>query len=299
MQENTTTTATPILEKFREAARRAHYGTSIVPDQRADQYVKSYSEQLAADMREVEELGGDPEDYRTRYEAKFSAWLSAKSRCLSSMITGPSGFPTRRAEKANRSERNRSEEFSQFREKYMARLRRNQRRAERAQVDPVAEMRANIEKAEARQTLMIEANKIIRKKGIAQEEKILGLQKLGLSEAVARELFVPDFANRIGFADYQLINNGANIRRMKERLAELEKKAAAETKEQERPDGIRIVENAEADRLQIFFPGKPEQAMIQNLKSHGFKWSPSNGCWQRQLTSNARFALKYYILNEK
>ena len=82
---------------------------------------------------------------------------------------------------------------------------------------------------------------------------------------------------------------------MRERLAELESKAKAETKETERPDGINVVENAEADRLQIFFPGKPDSATIQNLKSRGFKWSPSNGCWQRQLTDNARYVLKYIL----
>lgn len=214
MQENTTTTATPILEKFRELARRAHMGTSFDPKQRAEQYVNTYSRQLAADMAEVEKLGGDPEDYRTRYEAKFSAWMSAKSRCISSMITGPAKFPTRRAEKANQSEHNRYQEFCQFREKYVARIRSEKARA-------------------------------------ARQEKVAALQSAGEMPADTETVHM---------------------------------------------DGTRILENHAADRLQIFFPGKPEQTMIQKLKSRGFKWSPSNGCWQRQLTDNARFAAKQ-ILN--
>lgn len=280
-----------LLENYREQAQRAHYGTSLSPEKRADKMIREHSAELAADMEQVAALGGDPEHYQAGYEAKFSAWLSAKSRCLSTMIAGPANFPVRRAEKANESERRRYEEFEQFRSKYMARLRRAQRREEKAASDPVAEMRAQIEQAEKWQELMKAANVIVRKKGATQDEKVAALQNLGISEAAARELFRPDFAGRIGFPAYKLVNNGANIRRMRERLAELEKKAFDGTFEEEYPGGIRVVHNKEADRLQIFFPEKPDAEMIRELKSRAFKWSPSNGCWQRQITSNAKWAL--------
>lgn len=55
--------------------------------------------------------------------------------------------------------------------------------------------------------------------------------------------------------------------------------------------GVRILQNTEENRLQIFFDGKPEREMIDTLKSRGFKWSPRNQCWQRQLTNNAVWAL--------
>ena len=79
----------------------------------------------------------------------------------------------------------------------------------------------------------------------------------GFAEPKAVALLQPDFCGRIGFPAYALTNNLANIKRMQQRLAELEKKATATTEETTRPDGIRIVENAEADRLQIFFPENP------------------------------------------
>lgn len=34
------------------------------------------------------------------------------------------------------------------------------------------------------------------------------------------------------------------------------------------------------------------------LKSNGFRWSPSQGAWQRQLTNNARYALKNYVVRK-
>lgn len=43
-------------------------------------------------------------------------------------------------------------------------------------------------------------------------------------------------------------------------------------------------------RLQLIFEEKPEQEVREILKANGFKWSPKNGCWQRQLTGNARYA---------
>jgi hypothetical protein len=37
---------------------------------------------------------------------------------------------------------------------------------------------------------------------------------------------------------------------------------------------------------------------IALLKSHAFKWSPSNMVWQRQLTNNAIYAFNHWILPE-
>ncbi len=48
-------------------------------------------------------------------------------------------------------------------------------------------------------------------------------------------------------------------------------------------------------RVQLFFEGKPEEDVRNILKGEAFKWSPKNGCWQRQLTDNARIATKRVI----
>lgn len=153
-------------------------------------------------------------------------------------------------------------------------------------------MRQKIAVAERSQEAWKAANKIIGNKKLSPAEKVERLSaELNIPESKGAELFQPDFCGRIGFPSYLLTNNLANIKRMRDRLAELERKAATPTREAERPDGIRIVENTEADRLQVFFPGKPDAATIARLKSNAFKWSPSQGCWQRQLTGNARYAL--------
>lgn len=279
-----------LLNSFLQLAIRAHNGTSFTPEKRGKDYIESYSAELVGDLAKL------PEDARADYEEKykrlFSAWLNAKCSCLSSMITGPSGFPVRRAQKANATEQRRHDEFRQFRDKYFARIARNERREARENSDPATEMRAKLENAEKLQKWMVAANKVVFKKGLDEAGKIAGLVALGFTEGRARQILAPDCCNRIGFASYQLQNNNANIKRMRERVAELDAKAAATTTETERADGIRVVQNADADRLQIFFPGKPEAEIIGKLKKNAFKWSPSQGCWQRQLTGNAIQAIR-------
>lgn len=55
-------------------------------------------------------------------------------------------------------------------------------------------------------------------------------------------------------------------------------------------DGGVVRYNYAEDRLQILFKEKPGPDMISNLKHSGFRWSPRFGAWQRQLTSNAKYA---------
>lgn len=148
----------------------------------------------------------------------------------------------------------------------------------------IEQLEAKVAKLEADQAKMVAANRLVRKKDRA------GLAALGFSEKVIDGLFTPDFCGRIGFPDYATKNNGANIRRIKDRIEHLKRARQAETKETERSDGTRIVENVEANRLQIFFPGKPEVEIRTKLKSFGFRWSPTEGAWQRHLSNGARWA---------
>ena len=90
-------------------------------------------------------------------------------------------------------------------------------------------------------------------------------------------------------APFQLTNNNANIRRIKQRIVELDASQAQEPAEYE-INGVRVVENVDDNRLQILFDGKPPAEVRQRLKSNGFRWSPYAGAWQRQLNNGARYA---------
>ncbi|WP_299550721.1 hypothetical protein [uncultured Tateyamaria sp.] len=66
--------------------------------------------------------------------------------------------------------------------------------------------------------------------------------------------------------------------------------AEVESSEREIYEGCTIAENTEANRVQFIFDGKPSEEVRAILKNHAFKWAPSQGAWQRQLTNAARFA---------
>ncbi len=95
----------------------------------------------------------------------------------------------------------------------------------------------------------------------------------------------------VPFLPYELSNNNANIKRTRDRLEGLKKVKEAGSQETE-CEFCKVVENTEIMRLQLIFDGKPGPDVRDILKSNGFRWAPSNQCWQRQLTNNAKYALK-------
>ena len=77
-------------------------------------------------------------------------------------------------------------------------------------------------------------------------------------------------------------------RKVREKLAIIK-----EQENRELPfEGGLLVWNYGEDRLQILFDRIPEDAKRKELKSSGFRWSPKNKTWQRQLTPNALSAAK-------
>jgi len=56
--------------------------------------------------------------------------------------------------------------------------------------------------------------------------------------------------------------------------------------------GFQVERNTDINRLQLKFDGKPDEKTRSILKSNGFRWSPREGAWQRQLTGNAEYSLK-------
>ena len=157
--------------------------------------------------------------------------------------------------------------------------------------DAAEKLQAKIADAEQLQAAMVAANKIVRQtpKNEPTPEKIAAIVALGLRESTAEKCFVADFCGRFGFPGYATQNNGANIKRMKDRLAGLAKRADTETTETEHVGaGCRIVHNADENRVQLIFPAKPPENVRAILKRYGFRWCRTNGAWQRHLNGAGR-----------
>jgi hypothetical protein len=155
--------------------------------------------------------------------------------------------------------------------------------------DPAAveKLKGELAKLETLQETMKKANALVRKNDRE------GLAALGFSETRIAQLFTPDFCGRIGFPDYALTNNGANIRRIRKRIEELQ---TAPTDTTERQEGeVMIREDATENRVMLIFPGKPSDEVRAILKSSGFKWSPNRGAWVRFLNNVGRAAAQYVV----
>ena len=289
------------LSHLSQSARNAFYWTSMDPDKRGKQTIDEHEAQLNSDLENMPEL--EQERYTAKYIELFSKWLNAHSRCASSAITGGSGFNVRRAEKANNQEHNAYAAFDEWRENAKKSI------AKRIEQNKPEEQK----KSEAWARL---------EKNILESAAVIhGINK-GLERGYSKALFVSSiyqktevFAKKGDFETVQLaidcirnfnttmsvvITERHKFFKLAEQ-AEIKKEAIEDRTQKENQEiaivGGKVVYNYELDRLQLVFDEKPTFAIISELKKNAFKWAPSLGVWQRQLTGNAIFATKYFLKN--
>lgn len=144
--------------------------------------------------------------------------------------------------------------------------------------EALAKLRKQLAEREAAQERMKAANKVA-KGSKPQDEKAAALIAQGFAPGAAEELIKSK-----GFPSYSLTNNNAQVRRLRERIAELEARRSREAVEIE-GESYSYREDTEENRVAFEFQGKPAQEVRELLKAHAFKWSPSRGAWVRQLSA--------------
>lgn len=273
----------------------AYQGVSMSPERRGASAQNEFAQSLAEDYAELhaQAVKGKTLDllldvfarYRARQASTYRAYLASSSRCVSSFIAGPSNFPAarmnKRADIAHRRLNDYLDGGTMAKRAAIRTLRPDLRAIMAGDADAQDRLAAKIANAERLQERMKSANKAIRinaKAGAARQ--VEALMQLGFTEGNALELIKPDFCGRIGFASYQLTNNNANIRRMVERLEQISKAQACDVVSVECASGITFEDDAPANRVRLFFPGKPAESVRSELKGAGFRWAPSLGAWQ-------------------
>lgn len=211
------------------------------------------------------------------------------ARCPSMLVSGRANFPVQKKKKQNAARDRNLEEWN-----YIQGLLDKIRSVGTGGIssdDPqaVEKLEAKLATLEKHQEMMKAANAAIRMKDPAKGDAKLA--ELGYTPEDIAKLRAPDFCGRIGYPAYELQNNNANIRRIRGRIAELKKRTES-TPEGWEFDGGRVVVNTAENRLQIIFDGKPDADIRTELKGEGFRWAPSQGAWQRQLTDNAMRAAR-------
>lgn len=210
--------------------------------------------------------------------------------CPSILIAGGSNFPVRKKERQNAASDKNMAEWKEI-EGLVGRIK-SVGTGGISSDDPnaVEKLKAKLASLERSQAQMKAANAAIRMKD--KEAGDAKLASMGYSKKDIDELRKPDYCGRIGYPAYALSNNNANIRRVRERINELEKREKNQV-EGWNFDGGKVVMNRELNRLQVVFDDRPDAEVREELKRHGFRWAPSQGAWQRQLTNNAIYEAKH------
>lgn len=205
--------------------------------------------------------------------------------CPSVMIAGPANFPVKKKQRQNAAADRNMEEYREI-QKILDKIRGIGKGGIRSD-DPNAldKLTKKLEALQRHQDRMKEANAAIRMKDTDKGNAKLFAMGYTLEEI--RQLREPDFCGRIGYPSYELQNNNANIHRIRERIQQIEKQQAGTAREGWKFEGGEIVMNTVESRLQVIFDEKPDNDTRTELKSNGFRWAPSQGAWQRQLTDNA------------
>ena len=233
-----------------------------------------------------------------RYSKKMAEYYNKESSigmmCPSVLISGAGNFPVKKKERQVAAlERN--HEFYQYVQGILRKIENILYGREIIKSDDeraIEKLEEKLEDMKNLQEQMKAANKAIRLKDLEAGNDLL--REMGFSEENIKQLREPDYCGRVGYPSFQLQNNNANIHRVEERLKSLKAAKERGSSEQEYKT-FKVVENTEAMRYQIIFDGKPDADIRSLLKSNGFKWSPSNGAWQRQLTGNGKWALNRVV----
>lgn len=244
--------------------------------------------------------------YKSKLAEAINEYNRIESYCPSVMICGPANFPVRKKEKQNNMRDNWRSRYSgiysdnnYYFNKIVAIL---TNKVIYSNDDFIIEkLQDKINELEEAQTIMKNVNAYYRKNKTLED-----CEYLTENQIKALNKFLQDYSYYdCPFPSYKLTNNNSEIRRLKDRLSNIQKlKERAENNAENKyikVDGVEVVEDATDMRIRIIFNEIPDSETRNLLKSNGFKWSPKNSAWQRQLTTNGIYATKRVleILNQE
>lgn len=288
----------PINEKMAGHARSMWSFSDYKPGSTTEEY-KSYVNEaynLADEVAAKDEKAGIrayavAERYSKRMAEYFNRDISINLMCPSVMICGPANFPVKKKNRQIAAFDSNREFFNET-QKLLDKIKSISNGYElikSSDEDCIERLEYKLETLKALQEKMKAVNAALRKKDI--EEGNLDLMELGYTKDDIKKIRTPDFAGRIGCPAYMLQNNNQEIHRVEERINSLK-----EIKEngiiEEETENYTYREDSEIMRIQFIFEDKPDEETRNILKNNGFKWAPSQGAWQRQLTLNGKHAAR-------
>lgn len=295
----------------------AWHALSQIPERRARHELGALAERLngfGAHVAALVASGGaldasaELERFASRHVHLTRRAWNMDARCMSWFVVGPARFPVDRNAKRLRWA---DAAYQAVRDHSAAARKAVERTAfphgvpggaiRAANPDAPELIRAKIEKHRALHATMKAANAAIRSaKGDDVDAMVQAVvDATGWREATARLCVVPaqSWMGR-GFPAYALSGELAEIKRLEDRLRGIEanrERGTVSIRHNTSAGALEVVENPDAARIQLVFPGKPDDATRAVLKRQGFRWAPSEGAWQRHLNNAGRHAAKCVV----
>lgn len=300
-QEDTTSGVKyyPIDEKTARRANDANSMRDYKPGRATSEYRSEVDSAAALVERQKQKVSPFYHDklnalldrYSRRLSAYYNDYYRNEAACPSILITGGGNFPVRKKEKQNSRRETLMHEYNDI-----------QRILDK--IKSVGTGPVDLSDPHAREMLADQLQRLQRQldDGKAmnawyrRHKTLKGFPGMSDEDAAHNDAAIasaPSFA-QTPYPDFELASLRGKIKRVQARMDELDALQAQQTdpRPAEEHDGFQIVHNAEANRLQIIFDGKPNDETRQALKDNGFRWSPRHGAWQRQLTPNAERAAR-------
>ena len=221
--------------------------------------------------------------YARKLAANMNHGYEIDARVPSILIAGGSNFPVRQKEKQNAARDSNMQEW-QYIQGLLDKIRSTGMGGIR-QDDPQAipKLQKKLDGLEKAQETMKAVNAYYRKHGTLDGCPHLSPENI---ENLKADMASGWHYEKKPFQSWELSNNNAEIRRVRQRIESLTRASEVAYVGWEF-DGGHVEANRDQGRLQVFFDGKPEADARQQLKENGFRWAPSVGAWQRLLNDNA------------
>jgi len=236
------------------------------------------------------------EQYKKGYKGKLMDYMGAKGRVVSAMIVGPANFPTRRNEKRLDTEGKRLNELMEYRA-----------RAKKKGIKRVREAHPEGTTHYARDKLKRDIDR-----DIEHLERVQA--RVGFEKHVSRTAFTRSLAGKIrrriangdyegAVESYDYLNAQAKKKGIKQVFAKSNKlhKQISDIRGKKAPakatgtstvktyKTAKVINNQEAERVQILFDDIPSTEIRNDLKARGFRWSRREGAWQRKNTRDGLY----------
>lgn len=286
----------------------SYRGISFSEEKRAKSEVKEWGDELVSiyndKLKKAEKKDRVAEFHETfdllypRFLKRKLTIISRRSGLLSTMITGGSNFPVRSQKKKQDSYHNALTDYIDYANYFSDKLNKAIFKSEAiksGESDTLEKLREKLAELQKNHEIMKNAN--VAHREYMKEKDISIFEKYGFKTELINAIIE---SKTKPIASYSLTNSLARIKDVEQRIKIEEKRAERYVggNKSSKYGDLEVIENVDENRLQLVFEGKPDENTRAVLKSHGFRWSPKNKAWQRQLTTNALYSLKRYVLPE-